>query len=323
MIPDPCFDANGTATGPTDYLPYLVPIATWIRAYAGTVTVLLLGGYGAQMYKLYRYKSARGISIVTFHMAGYGVATSLTAIWVVSQTKFLACFQDVGRCLPDLLTLIQVFLAFVGLLWLYTLVLWYMYKDVGRTRLFKASCGVYLGLVGYLLVQGVTSTTVGLRHGMCDAHVQRYVYALSVISSCCSLAQYVPQLVKTVRTKGDGYLSLAMLCIQAPVSVSYVVVMFLTRVEWFSGLALIVNAALELLLTILLVAYKALRRRRARKLRLPKPLCRNESMEVPALVMVQNRSFDQIMLTPQVVGRKSVMKTPESILNISPLGSEY
>lgn len=267
---NPCFAAGGKPFADEfDYLPYLENVPVVVTALNIVILLAIVASYVPQLMTLYKSKGTLGISIYTMHIASFCLYTSLTTFWLVSQQKFFACLQSAEQCYSNLLALVQSFTMFVGFYWFHCLYHYYMVKEhraASNDRLpkrIRVSLIIFSIFTVFMLLCPLLSL-VGIYYGLCNVPYYRFVTALSITSGVLSIFQWAPQIYTSIKMKGVGNFSLAMLLVQLPIICSMIVFIFLAGVDWLSAVTAIIAATQMLILSLVIIVFR-LKNRKAKK----------------------------------------------------------
>lgn len=181
--------------------------------------LLCIGGmvsYFPQYYSLIKSKQHRGISELSLFILNIGSACLSANAFILNWFKF-ECYSHCSfwLCTANLLSMFQITVGWVMVFPLYLIFLRYKIRD-SESRVAYDLVYMFIYVV-FILVMVIVGLSEKLESSDSDSFFQISAWILGgVISPICSCIVWIPQIVKLIRTKDPGNLSLAMFIMQTP-----------------------------------------------------------------------------------------------------------
>jgi uncharacterized protein with PQ loop repeat len=251
----PC--ADGTPHGRAAFAKILVDM------HAGSIalgTVLIVGSIISvlpQHHKIWANKSSAGVSFLWLFLGNINqFAGALNAAVLKFPQEHACVVLGLGRCLPSLLSLIQLFL-----LWVFTFPIYFWalkFIDHHNTTIRERKVArilFVLLLVFFLIVCGIAAALI-IFTGECSRPTLLYGSALGLVSTIITFVQWSPQIYATFKRKSVGSFSILMLCIQCPGSMLIVYfLIFVSHEQVTTWLSYVSSLVQQIILLILLIYY--------------------------------------------------------------------
>lgn len=219
--------------------------------------LLCIGGmisYFPQYYSLIKAKQSKGISETSLFILNIGSACLAANSVVLNWSKF-SCYNQCNSliCTANLLSMIQILVGWIMVFPLYLIFLRYKIKNSDRKIIYDL---IYILI--YLLFITIVGT-IGLTEKMNGA---QHFFIISawilggIISPICSCIVWIPQIIKLIRTREQGNLSLPMFIMQTPGSVVVMVFQILYHQDWTTWITYVITFVEQGIIVIILIVLK-------------------------------------------------------------------
>lgn len=262
MVAGPC--ADGTPHGHKAFASILLDMNVESIALG---VVLILGSILStvpQHLKIWKNKSSIGLSFLWLFLGNINQFSAVLNAMVLKFPQEQACdVLGLGRCLPSLLSLIQLF----GL-WAFTfpLYIWYLKfsnpKTTPKQEWFWSRALFGFLLVLFTVLSGVAAILI-IFVGECAHGTVAYGSALGILSTILTFIQWSPQIYNTYKRKSVGSFSILMLCIQCPGSMLIVYFLIFVSKEQVSTWLSFVSSLVQQLVLLVLLAYYHMKAQRS------------------------------------------------------------
>lgn len=187
------------------------PIYTYVLG-----ILLCIGGtitYFPQYYSLIKSKHSKGISELSLFILNIGSACLAANSFILNWFKF-QCYSNCSfwLCTANLLSLFQIIIGWIVVFPLYLIFVRYKIKHSENRILYDLV--YFIVYTVFILIM----ILVGLFEKVKDniEFFQISAYSLGIISMICTCIVWMPQIIKLIRTKEQGNLSLLMFILQTP-----------------------------------------------------------------------------------------------------------
>lgn len=221
-------------------------------------TILCVGGtvsYIPQYISLIRSGQPTGISELSLLLLNVGSACLAANSFILNYYRF-ECYHICGfwLCTGNLLSLWQILVGWLAVLPLYAIFLRYKIRTSQEKVLNDIMYGViYAAFIAIMVIVGVTEKEVSSDSRHFFSILARI---MGITSAIASFFVWIPQIVKLLRTKQQGSLSLAMFLMQTPGNIMIIVLQILFRQNWTTWITYIVILVEQLTIVIILLVLK-------------------------------------------------------------------
>lgn len=219
---------------------------------------LCLGGlisYVPQYYSLIKYKTTKGISELSLLVLNLSSAFLAVNALIFNWWKF-SCYSNCSFwiCTGNLLSFYQIVIGWLAVFPLYVLFVRYKIKESDR-RFIRD--GIYL--LVYILFM-FAMVIIGVSDDLYDKNAKSvlkiFAYVMGVLSAILSVIIWVPQIVKLLRTRSQGNLSLAMFLVQTPGNAVIIGLQILYHQSWSTWICYVVVMLQQITIVIILIVFK-------------------------------------------------------------------
>ena len=186
--------------------------------YAYVLGILLcLGGmisYFPQYYALIKSKQHKGISELSLFILNVGSACLAYNAFVLNWYRF-KCYDECSFwiCSANLLSMFQIAVGWLMVFPLYLIFLRFKIKNSERRIIYDL---IYIfSYVLFVLIMVILGLTEKYEENNYFFTISAWVLG-GIISPICSSVVWIPQIIKLIRTKNQGNLSLGMFLMQTP-----------------------------------------------------------------------------------------------------------
>lgn len=238
----------------------LIWVAIGSVIFIGTVISVI-----PQILNLVRKKSNYGLNPMFVCLTNLGHFSVMTNIICMHTSDFPGLFQiSVVRCLPTFLTFLNAFIMWVcyhSVIYL-NIIFFDQEPRVKRgMKTLRRERKFAIGFTSSLLITFVAVTTAFyvliFLKGMNTDSLHMVGHVCGVAAMCIGIAQYLPQMITTIRLRDHGSLSLVMLAIQFPGGFANALFMLFGQHEkWSSWLSTMSAAFQQMILFIICMFFK-------------------------------------------------------------------
>lgn len=234
---------------------------------------LCLGGiisYFPQYYSLIKSKHSKGISELSLFILNIGSACLAANSFILNWFKF-QCYSNCSfwLCTANLLSLFQIMVGWIVVFPLYLIFVRYKIKHSDARILNDIIYFVvYVIFILLMVIVGVFEKT---RDN--NEFFQISAYSLGIISMVCTCIVWLPQIIKLIRTKEQGNLSLLMFILQTPGNLIIIIFQLLYHQSITTWGTYVVSFIEQLIIVIILLILKCKSKREI-----------NESSEVEPII---------------------------------------
>eukprot|EP00026_Physarum_polycephalum_P012922 Phypoly_transcript_13273.p1 GENE.Phypoly_transcript_13273~~Phypoly_transcript_13273.p1 ORF type:complete len:314 (+),score=25.43 Phypoly_transcript_13273:42-944(+) len=252
---NPCFD--GTPHGRAAFARILVDMNTMSIIFGIFLIIGSVISVLPQHYKIWKNKTSVGVSFLWLFLGSINqFAGALNAVVLKFPQEQACTVLGLGRCLPSLLSLIQLSALFI---FTFPIYLWCLkFLDYRNTtpRERKIARILFGVLIIFFFVVSLIATVLILFTGECSRETVLYGSGLGLLSTIVTFIQWSPQIYATFKRKSVGSFSILMLCIQCPGSALIVYfLIFASHEQVTTWLSYVSSLVQQIVLLILLVYY--------------------------------------------------------------------
>lgn len=236
---------------PTEGIWLAVGIVIWLGTFVSVIPQILL---------LIQRRTSHGLSYVTVMLNNFTQFLMVIHYWHLHTTEFAGLLQmppSIG--LPRLLTFCNFFSLWLGFLTVPFCMLVFNDREirpnVNSDGVRKHWIGTLISLfvlIGVCVVQFIIYVAVGSSKGFSSSSEVTIGGIYGTVSGFLVMAQYIPQMITTIKLRDKGSLSVLMLAIQAPGG--YISAMFMKfgqNEHWTTWISYLVAATDQLILLII------------------------------------------------------------------------
>ncbi len=220
--------------------------------------VLCIGGmvsYFPQYYSLVKTKQHKGISEVSLLLLNIGSACLAANSFILNWWKF-GCYQHCNfwLCSANLLSMFQIMVGWIMVFPLYLIFTRYKMKNSERRMIYDIG---YISIyVLFVLIMVIVGLAEKLSPGDSREFFNISAKVLGIISAICSCIVWLPQIIKLIRTKKQGNLSLLMFIMQTPGNAVIIIFQILYRQNWTTWFAYVITLAEQGIIVVILLVFK-------------------------------------------------------------------
>jgi len=230
----------------------------------GSALCLAVVSYIPQYISLIKSKQHKGVSELSLFILNVSGACS-SANAIILNWGLFGCYKNgcnFWLCTGNLLSVWQIVIGWIMVIPLYIVFLRFKMRQSGsRWRVSKRFCVYDLAFVLSYVVFVAVILVVGLteKEMVQDPRSFFVVFAqiLGILSAVCSCVVWIPQIVKLIRTRNQGSLSLLMFIIQTPGNL--VIILFqavLYAQNWSTWFTYVVTFAEQSVILVILTLYR-------------------------------------------------------------------
>ena len=170
--------------------------------------------YIPQYYSLIKTKQHKGISELSLFILNVGSACLAANTFILNWYKF-ECYESCSFwiCTANLLSMFQIMIGWIMVLPLYLIYIRYKIKNSDKRIIYDVVYfTIYFIFIMIMIIIGLSKEI----HSDNILFFRISAYVLGIMSAICTCIVWLPQIVKLIRTKEQGNLSLIMFLMQAP-----------------------------------------------------------------------------------------------------------
>jgi len=219
--------------------------------------LLCLGGmisYFPQYYSLVKAKQATGISEFSLLLLNIGSACLTANSFILNWWKF-ECYEHYNfwYCTGNLLSLFQIMIGWLMVFPLYLIFIRYKIKTSERKIIHDiAYVVIYVLFILVIII-------VGLAEKLSSKNSNEFFVIsakiLGVVSAICSSIVWLPQIVKLLRTKQQGNLSLLMFIMQTPGNCIVILFQVLYHQDWTTWITYVITFVEQSTIVVILIVF--------------------------------------------------------------------
>lgn len=235
------------------------PIYTYVLG-----VILCIGGmisYIPQYYSLIKTKQHKGISEMSLLFLNFGAVCLAANSFILNWWKF-TCYTQCSfwLCSANLLSMFQIMVGWIIVLPLYLIFVRYKMRNSDRKALYDVMYfGIYIIFTLVMVIVGISEKTLNPNS---NGFFQISAKVLGIISAVFSCVVWIPQIVKLIKTKHQGTLSLVMFIMQTPGNAIIIMFQILYDQDWTTWFAYAVTLVEQLIIVIILIVLKCRNRNR-------------------------------------------------------------
>jgi len=222
--------------------------------------ILCIGGmvsYFPQYYCLVKTRQNKGISELSLLLLNIGSACLAANSFILNWGKF-ECYQHCNfwLCSADLLSILQIMVGWIMVLPLYLIFI--RYKIINSERRIIYDLGYVAIYIMFILIMIIVGLSEKLSPGDSRKFFNISAKVLGIISAICSCIVWLPQIIKLIRTKKQGNLSLLMFIIQTPGNAIIIIFQILYHQNWTTWFNYVITLAEQgtIVVILLIIRYK-------------------------------------------------------------------
>lgn len=229
--------------------------------------LLCIGGilsYLPQYYALVKSKQAKGISELSLFILNIGSACLAVNSVILNWSKFYCHSPSEQKCPgwvcgADLLPTVQIVIGWIMVFLLHLIFVRYKIKNSDRAMIYDLSYLLVLFL--FFIIVGIVGMTEKIQGAQYFFTVSAWVLG-GIVSPICSCLVWIPQIIKLIRTKDSGNLSLLMFILQTPGSVVVIVFQVLYHQSITTWGTYVICLIEQGIIVVILIIYKIRDRRK-------------------------------------------------------------
>lgn len=220
--------------------------------------LLCIGGmvsYFPQYYSLIKNKQHKGISELSLFILNIGCACLSVNAFILNWYKF-ECYRHCSFwiCSANLLSMFQIMMGWIMVFPLYLIFLRYKIKNSDR-RLVYDIVYIFIYIIFMLTIVIVGLLEKNVSNNTYFEKISAWILG-GIVSPICSCIVWIPQIVKLIRTKKQGNLSLAMFVMQTPGNAIIILFQILYRQSFTTWGTYVVYFVEQSIIVIILLIYK-------------------------------------------------------------------
>jgi uncharacterized protein with PQ loop repeat len=221
-------------------------------------SLLCAGGiisYIPQIYSLVKSKQTKGISEMSLFILCLSYAFLTGNAVILNWTRF-ECYGHCSFwiCTGKLLSLLQITIGWIMVFPLYIIFLRYKIKNSDSRIISDLKyILIYIITIGLIVIVGVSEK---IHEGDNPIFFLAMAKILGILSGICSSIVWLPQIIKLLKTKESGNLSLPMFIMQSPGNAIIIVLQILYHQDWTTWLAYVITLVEQTTIVIILIVYK-------------------------------------------------------------------
>lgn len=207
---------NGMPQTKEEFEKVLLQLDT-IRILFSVCTILgAIGSTIPQHIKLWKTKTSAGVSFWWLFIGSIGLFSSCLNAVILKAPQEVACSKlGLLKCMPSLLSLLQVAGIFVFTIPIYVWCLYFIDPAMPQREKKIAKILFIIIILYCILATTVASFILGL-NGACSYAAKGFAEALGIFAAFLTLVHWAPQIYATYKRKSVGSFSILMLLMQCP-----------------------------------------------------------------------------------------------------------
>jgi uncharacterized protein with PQ loop repeat len=219
--------------------------------------LLCIGGmisYFPQYYNLIKTKQHQGISEFSLLLLNIGSASLAANSFILNWWKF-ECYHhcDFWICSANLLSMFQITVGWLMVFPLYMIFVRYKVKNSERKIIYDiAYAAIYILFVLIMIIVGLAEKLSPI-----DSSIFFVISAkiLGIFSAVCSSLVWLPQIIKLLRTKKQGNLSLLMFIMQTPGNAIIIFFQIIYHQNWTTWITYLITLIEQSIIVIILLIF--------------------------------------------------------------------
>lgn len=217
--------------------------------------LICVGGvisYTPQYFNLVKTKQHKGISEFSLLLLNIGAASLAANSFILNWDKF-ECYDHCNfwLCSADLLSMFQIMIGWIMVFPLYLIFVRYKIKNSERKIIYDI---IYVVIyILFILLMIIVGLTEKLLYQDTTNFFTISAKILGIFSAICSSVVWLPQIIKLIRTKQQGNLSLLMFIIQSPGNLTIIFFQILYHQNWTTWIAYVITLVEQLTIVIILL----------------------------------------------------------------------
>ena len=212
--------------------------------------------YFPQYYSLIKSRQSKGISELSLFILNLGSACLLANIVILNWFRW-QCYSECGFwvCTGNLLPVWQIAVGWIMVVPLYLIFI--RFKRLHSERHCAYDLAFLLTYVLFIMLILIVSLAEELSPTDSREFFIVFSKILGIVSAISSCVVWIPQIVKLIRTKNQGSLSLVMFIFQAPGNVIIIVFQaVLAHQDWSTWITYLVCFIEQTMIVIILIVLK-------------------------------------------------------------------
>lgn len=263
MYPDIC----GHKRHSTSYLHYAIQdYENSSKVHIAFMFIVLIGtfcAYAFQITSFLRKKTSVGISPITFQLAMLGSTITLMSENYSTMYKIVGASQGGGW--PGFVTYLPYLqIASIPVAYLVYTLLYFRYASpsIKASRAYRITTIFCTLNVIFAAIVVPLSGVYNLKYGWCSKAMQNASNIAGIVASVEAFFVWADTIRTTYRDKGNGSLSLGMLCIECPGDFITFMALLLSHTNALTASSYIVSASQELVVIGMLIYYRCIKKER-------------------------------------------------------------
>ena len=251
------------------------PVYTYVLG-----VILCIGGmisYFPQYYSLIKSKQHKGISEMSLLFLNLGAVCLAANSFILNWWKF-GCYTQCSfwLCSANFLSMFQIMVGWIMVIPLYLIFVRYKMRNSDRKALYDV---LYICIyIIFILVMVIVGMTEKITNPDSTSFFKISAKGLGVLSAVFSCVVWIPQIVKLIKTKQQGTLSLLMFIMQTPGNAIIIMFQILYKQDWTTWFAYVVTLVEQLIIVIILIVFKY------------------RTRNIPEIVFPENPESDEILV---------------------------
>lgn len=221
--------------------------------------ILCIGGiisYFPQYWSIIKTKTTKeGVSELSLFLLNVGSACLAANAFILNWTKF-QCYYTCAfwLCTSNLLSMIQIIIGWIMVCPLYFIFIRYKIKNSEKRLIHD------IGYVSIYVLFILIMIIVGLSEKLYSHDSSKFFTVsaklLGISSAICSSIVWIPQIVKLLKTKKQGNLSLLMFVMQTPGNAIIIVLQILYYQNWTTWFCYVITLIEQGIIVFILLIFK-------------------------------------------------------------------
>ncbi len=220
-----------------------------------SVCIGIVVSYIPQYYSLIKSKQTKGISEYSLLLLNLS-SLFLTANSFILNFQTFRCYFHCSwwLCTLNLLSFIQIAIAWLSVVPLYVVFLQYLIQESKEKPLIVLKYGIMYLIISLILILGVLITDTILIDKI--SFEKTIAQTLGIISAILSGGIWIPQIIELLKIQEQGSLSLVMFFIQTPGTVVQIFLQIIDHQDWTTWIAYAVTFVEQVIIIVILIIFK-------------------------------------------------------------------
>ena len=244
-----------------------------------------------QMVNIVKNKTSFGLNPLTIFVSSFSQFILVTNVVSLHDFDFVGFLQfPFARVIPRFLTFMVTFV-----LWYFYLVIPFLNmifldlklrmkrdnEQIRREKFFARFTAVFLPISASIFI--LIFLIMGTSKGFNSVLVQGYGGMCGTIATIIGFAQYIPQMITTIKFEDPGSLSLLLLFIQAPGGVANALFMWIGQGDHWTTWISILSASIQQFILIFIILFFKVKKWRIRKMQADYKSFHQDEDSVPSI----------------------------------------